>query len=105
MLIFCLIQLLFITVLCAVKIIYPNKQLNINNGEENDIIKYRKRHKRCKYCMYNKTEKKYDDWFKKYNIYYKCEVKDEIIYPNKTYRGCFCRYYKPLFVNEEYYKD
>lgn len=102
MLIFCLIQLLFITVLCAVKIIYPNKQLNIINKEENSIIKYRQKHKRCRYCVYKEVKERtsYGDFWNYHYTpyreeYFTCKVKNKEIFPWKKIRGCFCPAFKP----------
>lgn len=53
------------------------------------IIKYRKSHKRCKWCIYNKY---YSGLVRHMVGYHNCELKDKIIYSD--YKALFCRYYE-----------
>ena len=50
--------------------------------------KYKRKHKHCRFCKFNKYVSKYYIGIS----YHECEVKDKIINPNRI-RAVFCKYY------------
>lgn len=67
---------------------------NTENGNKEELlykeqIRYRKKHKSCKHCIFNKYVGQYH-----LSVYHeKCEVKDDFIKFPKL-KSLFCKYYK-----------
>ena len=69
----------------------------------NQIITYRNKHPRCRYCKYLEITKEkipdvdpYGFWYGQYITVkrYRCKLKDKNIKLNNSFKGCFCSYFK-----------
>ena len=69
----------------------------------NQIIVYRNKHPRCRYCKYLEITKEkipdidsYGFWDGKYITikHYRCKLKDKDIKLKNSFKGCFCDYFK-----------
>ena len=69
----------------------------------NQIIVYRNKHPRCRYCKYLETTKEripdvdsYGFWDGGFITikYYRCKLKDKDIKLKNSFKGCFCDYFK-----------
>lgn len=62
---------------------------------DENILSYRRRHPRCKYCLYSKIVSK--GLMLGIPEYYVCKVKDKVLDDDFFWnlRGCFCKWFKP----------